>query len=172
MRSTFPADRPSKDEDELSVWAILILYWGRIANIPLRHNAPHPTTPPLLVPPLASPPAALNPQLSPQSGTNATSFTRRPVRQIVWRTTQTNGILSLVNHWHENEYGYRDLEFRVTRGISQLQKLNEPLWEATPIIFGELHPQYAGRGTSIVMARTNAAQKIADSGHCCPKTHS
>ncbi|KAF8594804.1 hypothetical protein BDV93DRAFT_565056 [Ceratobasidium sp. AG-I] len=95
----------------------------------------------------------------------STVFTRRPIRQMAWpRVSQTNGILVHVGNWHKNAANQQDLDWQCRRLPGRRD--NETEWEAIPKIFGELHPQYAGYGPSQPLAKADAAQKIANSGHC------
>ncbi|KAF8594805.1 hypothetical protein BDV93DRAFT_515485 [Ceratobasidium sp. AG-I] len=95
----------------------------------------------------------------------STKFTRRPKSNSNWRITQTNGVVSLLNNWHKNEFNQRDVEYVCTSDPNR--KGHEPEWEAVPKIFGESHPQYTGCGTSKAAAQKASAQKIYESGHCC-----
>lgn len=59
-----------------------------------------------------------------------TKFTSRPKRKLNWRITQTNGVLSLINNWHKNEFGQKDVDFVCSADANR--KDHEALWEAVP----------------------------------------
>ncbi|KAB5588184.1 hypothetical protein CTheo_8371 [Ceratobasidium theobromae] len=97
----------------------------------------------------------------------STTFTRRIGTHQFSQVTQTNGWTSLVNNWHKNVYDQRDVVYEPEEVRDPNRSRSDPPeWKVIPIIMGERHPQYEGRGGTIAIAKAVSAKKIAESGHC------
>ncbi|KAH7334210.1 hypothetical protein B0J17DRAFT_100171 [Rhizoctonia solani] len=93
-----------------------------------------------------------------------TTFNSRVGTHIFPYPTQINGWMSLVNDWHMHVYDGRPVEYVKARVPGSPDHL--PEWIVTPIILGELHPEYQATGNTINAAMNISARLIAASGHC------
>ncbi|CAE6444641.1 unnamed protein product, partial [Rhizoctonia solani] len=98
------------------------------------------------------------------SGSRPTTFNKRNGTRVFRIPTRAQNWTSLVNVWHQKVFGGLPVEYMSVRAPGSPD--HQPQWIVTPIILGELNPDYRATGPTKMRAAEESARLIAASGHC------